>query len=161
MLLNILIASPCSQPPHTSTLTSSLLVSSGYRGKGCPQRLWACRKDYRGIQSLGCLGSPTLQHELKENLKVTEQVSRPPPAPLSSMEPHKNSGCCSKALWSLHHSTRKTRRFAHFRSGSMTNQMQVFPKYPHILNKHKLGDGQLNSTLIWAAWLFSPKTCCP
>lgn len=43
----------------------------------------------------------------------------------------------------------------------MTNQMQVFPKYPHILNKHKLGDGQLNSTLIWAVWLFSPKTCCP
>lgn len=50
-------------------------------------------------------------------------------------------------------------RLAEFRRGSMRNQMQVFPKYPHILEKHKLGDGQLNSTLIWAAWLFSTKMC--
>lgn len=104
------------------------------------------QKDHRGIQSLRCLGSPTLQHELKENLKVTEQVGRPPPVPLSSTEPHKYPGCCSKALWSLNWSTCKTCRISHSRSGSMRNQVKVFPKYPHILKKDKLVEGQLNST---------------
>lgn len=156
MLPNMLIASPHLELPHTSTLTFSGLVSSGYRGKGCP-RAYGHRKDHRGIQSLGCLGSPTLQHELKENLKVTEQKSRSPQSLCPALNPTNTLAAAARLF---DHYTTALAKLAEFRRGSMRNHMQVFPKYPHILEKHKLGSGQLNSTLIWAAWLFSTKTCC-
>lgn len=173
MLPNMLIASPrlysfLILPYPVLCFLSPLAIW----GKGCPQDLWACSKDHRGIQSLMCLSMTTAQisNKSSEDLEETEQVGRPPTAPLPSTESHvAPAACCSESPQSLYHNTHKTCSISTFQGWLYEkSDAEVFFKYPHIYKKSTSRgmvrvsfNLMLNSILIRVGHIFPPKTCCP